>query len=78
MLHPCSSQVTDPHTNEYLDRLKDEPGFLALAHKVAEYLQRTGDTARLPRIALRQIEHFYYKSSPVYDAMRKMTMAAQV
>lgn len=30
-----SLQVLDPHTNLYLERMKDEPLFLALAQKVA-------------------------------------------
>lgn len=29
-----SLQVLDPHTNMYLERMKDEPLFLALAQKV--------------------------------------------
>ena len=29
-----SLQVLDPHTNAYLERMKDEPLFLALAQKV--------------------------------------------
>ena len=34
-----SLQVLDPHTNMYLERMKDEPLFLALAQKVwATYL----------------------------------------
>ena len=31
---PLLAQVIDPHTHQYLDRLKDEPLFLALAQKV--------------------------------------------
>lgn len=30
-----SLQVLDPHTNLYLERMKDEPLFLALAQKVS-------------------------------------------
>ncbi len=32
-----SLQVLDPHTNLYLERMKDEPLFLALAQKVATH-----------------------------------------
>ena len=28
------TQVIDPHTHEYMSRLKDEPVYLALAQKV--------------------------------------------
>ncbi len=32
-----SLQVLDPHTNLYLERMKDEPLFLALAQKVTTH-----------------------------------------
>lgn len=32
-----SLQVLDPHTNLYLERMKDEPLFLALAQKVVTH-----------------------------------------
>lgn len=32
-----SLQVLDPHTNLYLERMKDEPLFLALAQKVSTH-----------------------------------------
>lgn len=69
--------MIDPHTNQYLDRLKDEPLFLALAQKVSEHFTRTGDTKSLARVALRRMEHFYYKTDAVYDAMRSLAIAQQ-
>ena len=54
-------QVIDPHTTEYLTRLRDEPVFLALAQKVLDYLARVNDEKNLPKVALRLVEHFYYK-----------------
>ncbi|MEW5305255.1 MAG: hypothetical protein WDW36_007810 [Sanguina aurantia] len=72
-----SLQVVDPHTHEYMQRLKDEPVFLALCQKVTEYLQRIGDNKNLPKVALRVAEHFYFKTGVVYDAMRKLTMRQQ-
>ena len=58
---PDAVQVIDPHTNEYIARLKDEPVFLALAQKVLDYLTRIGDQKNMPKIALRLVEHFYFK-----------------
>mmetsp|Transcript_33430 Transcript_33430/g.84725 ORF Transcript_33430/g.84725 Transcript_33430/m.84725 type:complete len:947 (-) Transcript_33430:272-3112(-) len=72
-----SLQVIDPHTHEYMARLKDEPVFLALAQKVADYLTRVEDMKNLPKVTLRLVEHFYYKTEAVYDAMRKLTLAQQ-
>lgn len=72
-----SQQVIDPHTHEYMTRLKDEPVFLALAQKVADYLTDIGDLKNLPKVTLRLVEHFYYKTQAVYDAMRKLTLAQQ-
>ncbi len=76
-LPPLPLQVIDPHTHEYKERLKDEVVLLALAQRTTAYLRRTSDTKYLPRIALRQVEHFYYKTQSVYAAMRTLVLTEQ-
>ena len=72
-----SLQVIDPHTHEYMARLKDEPVLLALAQKVLDYLTRVADVKSRPKVALRLVEHFYFKTANVYDAMRRLTQLQQ-
>ncbi|XP_043257448.1 eukaryotic translation initiation factor 3 subunit C isoform X2 [Colletes gigas] len=51
----------DPHSNEYVERLKDEKQVSAIIDKVQEYLERQGTVSELCRVYLRKIEHLYYK-----------------
>ena len=69
--------MIDPHTHQYMDRMKDEPVFLALASKASDYLGGRGEMKAQAKIALRRVEHFYYKTGTVYGAMRRMTIAQQ-
>jgi translation initiation factor 3 subunit C len=64
--------MTDSHTTEYISRLREEPILLALAEKVSAYLRRINDHSSCAFIALRQAEHFYYKTESVYVAMRNL------
>ncbi|CAB0029315.1 unnamed protein product [Trichogramma brassicae] len=54
----------DPHSNEYVERLKDEKQVCATIDKVQEYLERQGSVSELCRIYIRKIEHLYYKFDP--------------
>ncbi|KAK9794329.1 hypothetical protein WJX73_000840 [Symbiochloris irregularis] len=72
-----SLQMIDPHTHQYMDRLKDEPVFLAMAAQTQDIQANHTDQKTLARLALRRMEHFYHKTADVYEAMRKITMAQQ-
>lgn len=65
----------DPHSNEYVERLKDEAKVAATIDKVQKYLERGNVQTELCRIYLRKIEHLYYKFDPrvlQQKAVRKM------
>lgn len=54
----------DPHSNEYVDRLKDEKQVDSIIDKVMVYLERKGTVSETCRVYVRKIEHLYYKFDP--------------
>ncbi|CAG9770690.1 unnamed protein product [Ceutorhynchus assimilis] len=54
----------DPHSNEYVERLKDESKVSVIIDKTMKYLERSNVPSELCRIYLRKIEHIYYKFDP--------------
>jgi hypothetical protein len=45
--------------------------------QVTEYLERLSDVRGLSKMALRRVEHLYYKNDLVYGAMRKLVQQQQ-
>lgn len=54
----------DPHSNEYVERLKDEARVSGIIDKTMKYLERANLPSEICRIYLRKIEHLYYKFDP--------------
>uniref|UniRef100_A0ACB8EV88 Eukaryotic translation initiation factor 3 subunit C n=1 Tax=Sphaerodactylus townsendi TaxID=933632 RepID=A0ACB8EV88_9SAUR len=54
-------QNTDPHSQEYVDHLKDEARVCKIIDRVQNYLQDKGTTEEICRVYLRRILHTYYK-----------------
>ncbi|XP_057681475.1 eukaryotic translation initiation factor 3 subunit C isoform X2 [Corythoichthys intestinalis] len=62
-------QNTDPHSQEYVDNLKDEGRVCGIMDRLLTYLENKGTTEEICRIYLRRIMHTYYKFD--YKAHRR-------
>jgi translation initiation factor 3 subunit C len=56
-----SMQNIDPHTTEYVDRLKDETDLYVLIVRAQQYFESVNYEDSLMRCMLRRVEHLYYK-----------------
>jgi hypothetical protein len=54
----------DAHSNEYVERLKDETRVTAIIDSLQNYIERQSLPAELCRLYMRKIEHMYYKFDP--------------
>ncbi|MGH0183065.1 UNVERIFIED_CONTAM: hypothetical protein FKN15_011068 [Acipenser sinensis] len=54
-------QNTDPHSQEYVDNLKDEARVCWIVDRLLQYLDQKGSTEEVCRVYLRRIMHTYYK-----------------
>ena len=64
-----SLQAADPHTQDYIARLKDEEWLVTTAGRVHDYFVRVGDSASAARAALVRLEHMYYRHETVGRGM---------
>lgn len=62
----------DPHSNEYVQRLKDETRVTEIIDKVQAFLEKTGTPSELCGVYIRKIEHLYYKFDPMVLKQKKV------
>lgn len=55
---------SDPHSNDYVDRLKDEIKVTNIIEQVLNYVSSVGSETEICRVYLRKIDHIYYKFDP--------------
>ncbi len=54
----------DAHSNEYVERLKDEPVVVGILDKAEKLILKGGSPSEVCRIYLKRIEHIYFKFDP--------------
>ncbi|EAL67893.1 proteasome component region PCI domain-containing protein [Dictyostelium discoideum AX4] len=69
-----SLQSINYPTKEYLDRLQDEQIILDLGESLQKYYESAGNNGAAAKIAIRRIEHIYYKSSNLKNNIIPSTM----
>ena len=69
-----SMQSIDPHTKEYVLRMQDESLFIVLASEMVTYYEKRGDMGTTAKLALRLLEHLYFKPEPAYEALRRFAV----
>jgi len=57
-------KACDAHSNEYVDRLKDEPKVVCILDKAEKLVLKNGSPSEICRIYLKKIEHVYFKFDP--------------
>merc|ERR1719383_178236 len=57
-------KACDAHSNEYVDRLKDEPKVVNILNKAEALILKSGSPSEICRIYLKRIEHIYFKFDP--------------
>ena len=71
-----SLRLLDNHSAEFLKRLQDIAPILSLAHEVQDYYENLGQQPVAARLAMRRLEHLYYKHDDLIA--RAATKCAQL
>ncbi len=64
-------QRINPHTSEYVTRLRDESTVVSLAAAVGSYYERIGDPVASARAKLLELQHMYYKHDSIALAVHR-------
>jgi translation initiation factor 3 subunit C len=64
----------DPHSNEYVQRLKDETRVVEIIDKIQAFLEKSGEPAELCSVYMRKIEHLYYKFDPMVLKQKNVSL----
>ncbi|KAF9995598.1 Translation initiation factor 3 subunit c [Entomortierella chlamydospora] len=67
-----SLQNIDPHTTDYVDRLKDEVGLYTIIVRSLAYFSRLEATDAICRTTMRRLEHLYFKPEAVIVAVENV------
>ncbi|KAI8341430.1 eukaryotic translation initiation factor 3 subunit 8 N-terminus-domain-containing protein [Chlamydoabsidia padenii] len=67
-----SLQATDPHTPDYIDRLRDEPSLYALLVRAQVYFEKNALQESISRSIVRRLDHLYYKPEQVIRSIEKV------
>merc|ERR1719268_700692 len=54
----------DAHSNEYVERLKDEPKVVTILETAERLVQKHGSASEICRVYLQRIDHVYFKFDP--------------
>ncbi|KAJ1761242.1 Translation initiation factor 3 subunit c [Coemansia sp. RSA 1591] len=60
-----SLQTIDPHTPDYIERMRDSVPLYVTIARAQSYFERAGLQESLCRVVLRRIEHLYYRTDQV-------------
>ncbi|KAI8348039.1 eukaryotic translation initiation factor 3 subunit 8 N-terminus-domain-containing protein [Choanephora cucurbitarum] len=71
-----SLQNTDPHSIDYINRLRDETGLYAILVRTQLYYQKIGLEDGISRMIVRRLEHLYYKPEQVIRSTEAATIKA--
>lgn len=64
-----SLQSIDPHSVEYIDRLRDEPGLYTTLVRTQIYYEKLNMKEGIDRMVMRRLEHVYFKPEQVILAI---------